>query len=137
MQLTQCQLRELIQTPSSFLQRHHISLRLWAEPLCLSTKQIFGSWDPLLREIGLYQLRDRSAEQVVNTLLHETFHALTGVRDEDVIDTLVGEALQSLSEHEIQTCAAHLRQLAPPSSPRTDTSRAKYQDSVISIGVFA
>jgi|GEM_PF-4608254 len=137
MQLTQRQLRELIQRPSSFLRRHHISLRLCTEPLRSTTRQVFGSWDPLLREIGLYQVPDRSAEQVVNTLLHETFHALTGVRDEDVVDTLAGEALQLLSEHEIHTCAAHLRQLTPPSSPRTDISRAQHQDSTISIGAFA
>ena len=112
MQIDSHELRELMQDPSKFLHRRRIDLQVYSNALQLPGRQAYGCWDPLTRTIALYQVEDRSDEQLAATLIHETFHAFSSNRDEEAINSFVTTIIESIATSEINRCASALRDLA-------------------------
>ena len=111
MQIDSHELRELMQDPAKFLHRQRIDLQVYSNTLQLPGRQVYGCWDPLTRTIALYQVDDRSDEQLAATLIHEICHAVSSNRDEDAINAFVDNLIDSVDTTEIHRCADALRGL--------------------------
>ncbi len=119
-------LRQLMNDPTGFLDRQRIDLHVYPDALQLPGRQVYGCWDPLTRTIALYHVGDRSDEQLVATLIHEAYHAVSGSRDEDTVKSFVTTIMDSIATTEIHHCADTLRCLVRHhTAPRVTAENCK------------
>ncbi|MDX2199557.1 MAG: hypothetical protein SF069_11375 [Phycisphaerae bacterium] len=90
-----------------------ISLRVRSAPLILPGRRLFGAWDPLLRQIDIFDCnRDRSDRDLVRTLLHELSHALSARRDEAQARRAAEDQLDQSTPQNIGAIASRLREMS-------------------------
>jgi hypothetical protein len=109
--------------PAGSLRRWRVELRAHVGPLILRQKRLLGAWDPLLRQIDVYDcVSDRSDESLVRTLGHEIWHAGGGTfgpaprgphdNSEAAAERFARAWVDGLGPAGVRRCAAALRALA-------------------------
>jgi hypothetical protein len=102
--------------PRGSLARGGVNVAVFAPPLPLPDKTVYGVWDPVLRRIELHGcLAGRPDGDIVRTLGHEIWHA-AAPRPENSSEWLARSFaalwLRKLGPDQVRTCAAALRSQA-------------------------